>query len=172
MKILPEERDFGMMRWRLLSREVDEDDKVKCEIYVLPIIGAGTYMRTILHTPEGPRYEDPVLLKNALVLELVTRKSMGSIVDASGQAPPQAIQCLNREIVTVDVAKKRFQPKGHKGPHADLEIVPGALLTQEQRMMPGPSQEIPPEIMKKLKAAGKAGDTVAEAVDKDQASPQ
>ena len=144
MKMVPEDRDFGMMRWRLLSREVDSEDRATSKILVLPITGVGTWLRTVMLTPEGPRYEDPILIKTALVLEVVQAQVTSPLVDAKGQGSEPEFKCVNRELISVDVAKKRFKPNSRKGPHQDLEILPGSLLTQEQHpmIMPAPAPSI------------------------------
>lgn len=147
MKMVPEDLEFGLMRWRLLSREV-VDGRATTKILVLPITGVGTYMRTVIMRSDGPCWEEPILLKQALVLEVVVEQRGSGLVDAGGRAPEPEFKCVNRELIGVDVAKKRFQPKGSK--HSDLEIVPGSLLTQEQRPQ---VQSLPPEFMKKIAAA-------------------
>lgn len=148
MQFVREDEDFGMMRWRLLSR----DPETKMEIYVLPITGVGTYMRTVL---DG-RHEEPILMKNGVVLEVITRVEEGKLVDAQGQSTSEPkFKCLNREIISLDMAKKRFMPKG-KPVAPGLDIVPGALLTQEQRTVVQPAMAPPPEVLKKIEEARQA----------------
>jgi hypothetical protein len=163
MKMLPEENEFGLMHWRLLSRKINADGKPVRAIYVLPITGVGTWLRTVI---DG-RWEEPILIKTALVLEVIREVPGSGLVDARGQIPEPEYQCVNREMISVDVAKRRFQPKGaNKGQHQDLEIVPGSLLTQEQRPQP---MAMSPEMMKRIAAAeAKAAiDRAAAAVPED-----
>lgn len=152
MKFVPEDKEFGLMHWRLLSREVDEKGEPKRAIYVLPVTGLGTYMRTMFVCKDGPVWEDPVLIKNALVIEIIRAETADSgLVDAGGNKTNEpTFKCLSRELMTLDIAKKRFMPKG-KPVAPGLELYPGALLTQEQRPMVMPAGAPPPaDLMKKI----------------------
>jgi hypothetical protein len=150
MKFIAEEKDFGIMKWKLLG----SDSERGIETYCLPVLGIGTYLRTRI----GQVWEEPVLIKNALVLELIAQvreEQKSGLVDAQGneQAPkePPKFQCLNREIVSLELAKKRLLgPKGKD--HPGLDIVAGAIIVQEQRPMPmvQPPGAPPPEVLKKL----------------------
>lgn len=148
MQFVKEDADFGMMKWRLLSREPD----TKTEIFVLPLTGIGAYLRTVV---DGER-EEPVLIKNAVILEIITREDGAGLVDASGQdAKEPKFKCLNRELISLELAKKRYAPKG-KSVNPGLEIVAGALITSEQmpQRMVQPAAGAPPaEILKAVTEA-------------------
>ena len=141
MKMVNEQGDFGLMVWRLLSRDG------QTEVWALPIMGLGVYMRTVV---DGQR-ENPILLKNVLMLELITTEVDSQILGPDGQPTGEpTFRCLNRELLTLDLAKKRFMPKG-KPVQPGLEVYAGALLTQEHRARP---QMPSPELVRKIAETG------------------
>jgi hypothetical protein len=73
------------------------------------------------------------------------------LVDVAQQPMGLKFKCLNREVISMDEAKRRFAPKGPKSMPPGIELYPGAILTQERRPMPmniardrGPLAAVPP----------------------------
>jgi len=135
--IVPEDAQFGLMTWRLLSREIDEQGHASTIVKALPIMGLGVYVRTIHRRPEdrGYVFEEPMLLKNTLMVELMEMQSAG-LVDVAQQPVGIKYKCINREVITLDEGRRRFAPKGPKSMPPGIEIYAGAILTQERRPMP------------------------------------
>ena len=154
--IVPEDAQFGLMTWRLLSREIDEQGHASTIVKALPIMGLGVYVRTIHRVPGRDEYvfEEPMLLKNTLMVELMEMQDSG-LVNVAQQPVGIKYKCINREVITLDEGRRRFAPKGPKSMPPGIEIYAGAILTQERRPMPAmaniigrgkpPLAAVPPE---------------------------
>lgn len=143
MKIIPEDAEFGLMNWRLMSREVDDKGDAKTMVKALPIMGMGVYIRSFFKIMGEWRVDEPLLLKNVIMVEVLEMQATSGLVDPHQQQPiGREYKCINRELMTMDEAKKRFAPKGPKFMPPGLELYPGAILTQERRPMVVPPMGI------------------------------
>jgi len=135
IEFVPEDAQFGLMNWRLLSREINDNGEATNIVKALPVMGMGVYIRTFQRLGADWHVDEPMLLKNVLMVELMELQGTG-LVDAEQRPMGMKFKCINRELMTMDEAKKRFAPHGPKSMPPGIDLYPGAILTQERRPMP------------------------------------
>lgn len=150
IQFLPEEEKFGSFEfWRLISRVIDGDGR-RVSVRAMGIQGRGIFVQTARQEPDGgdgwqvPVYDEPQFMTSTMIYELIERAEEG------------AYKCLARDLMSVDMARKRFGG-GKKGQAPDINA--GDILTQERRVEPQivTPDQMPPEVLAQMKAAAGAG---------------
>jgi hypothetical protein len=132
-----EDAQFGPSDiWRLIARDTKDD--VCTTVRVLAIQGKGLLVQTAYEKGEEIERDAPILVENVVLMEYMSMIP-SEILDDKGQPNSMTRKCVGRELISVKLARDKFQPpkpkgqrNGQGGNNDHLMIIAGAVLTMEQ----------------------------------------
>lgn len=140
MNFEQEPEEFGAVNaWRLLHRSIVEGERVSVRCLGVQgkgvLVQTGRQFMTDMKEWSQPDYDPVQMVEGVLIMEYM-RVMPSQVTDGEGVPISVTRQIVGRELVSVEMAEKKFKSEDSDGSFDHLVIIPGVVLTVEAAPQP------------------------------------